>query len=416
MIQSSAVRHYLYFITLFSFPIPLYIFIEQILGRGYKSIIRRIWQAHIPTLMVALLLDIANVFPMSVSAFALSFLLMLGIFVAFPIATIAAYKGNFEARMLQAGLVALMLAGMHDTLVGLRVIPAWRWIFAWGVFAFIIILAYILERRFAQARRQLQEYSHTLEQKVEDRTQELIMQSKMASLGNLVAGIAHEMNNPVGVIHSAADITGRSVRRIKTLLQGDHDEEQLNQSFDLLEQNSGVITNATDRVAKIVQSLRSFARLDEALFQDADIHQNIDTTLTLLSHELRDKADIIKEYGDIPRIQCYPNELNQAFMNVLRNATQAIERQGTITIETYADKAQVYVKISDTGKGIPSEDLSQIFNPGFTTQSDGVGKGLGLSIVYNVVQKHQGDVKVDSDVGKGTEITIALPIEQPRRA
>jgi signal transduction histidine kinase len=231
-----------------------------------------------------------------------------------------------------------------------------------------------------------------------------------------VAGVAHEMNNPIGVIHSAADIIGRSVRKFKSLLQGDHDGEQINRFFNLLEKNSGSITAASDRVAKIVQSLRSFSRLDEALFQEVDIHENIDTTLTLLSHELIEKATVIKEYGEIPRIQCYPNELNQAFMNVLRNAAQAIEQQGTITIATYADETQVYVKVMDTGKGMPPEDLPQIFNPGFTTQSDGVGKGLGLSIVYNVVQKHHGEIKVDSEIGKGTEISIVLPIEQPRRA
>jgi signal transduction histidine kinase len=128
---------------------------------------------------------------------------------------------------------------------------------------------------------------------------------------------------------------------------------------------------------------------------------------------LRDKAKIIKQYGEIPLIQCYPNELNQAFMNLLRNAGQSIEQQGTITITTYADKTQVYVKISDTGKGIPSHDLPRIFNPGFTTQGAGVGKGLGLSIVYNIVQKHHGDIKVNSEAGKGTEVSIALPIEQP---
>ncbi len=168
------------------------------------------------------------------------------------------------------------------------------------------------------------------------------------------------------------------------------------------------------RMAKIVQSLRSFARLDEALFQEVDIHENIDTTLTLLSHELIEKADVIKEYGEIPRIQCYPNELNQAFMNVLQNAAQAIDQQETITITTYAGEIQIYVKITDTGKGIPTEDLSQIFDPGFTTQSDGVGKGLGLPIAYNIIQKHHGEIKADSIIGKGTEITIALPIKQPR--
>jgi signal transduction histidine kinase len=227
------------------------------------------------------------------------------------------------------------------------------------------------------------------------------------------------MNNPIGVIHSAADTANRGIHKIKNLLRNDqnldkssHDKEQLQQFFKLLETNHKIITTASDRTAKIVQSLRTFARLDEALFQKVDIHANIDTTLTLVYHELRDKATVIKEYGDIPRIQGYPGELNQVFMNLLRNAAQSIEQQGTITIATYADRTQVYVRISDTGRGIPPGDLPRIYDPGFTTQDVGVGKGLGLSIVYSIVQKHQGYINVDSEVGKGTEVTIALTIEQ----
>ncbi len=180
----------------------------------------------------------------------------------------------------------------------------------------------------------------------------------------------------------------------------------------MMETNNAMITTAGHRISKIVQSLKSFAGLDEALFQRVDIHDNLDTTLTLAYHELRDKAEIIKEYGDIPKIQCYSNELNQAFMNLLRNAGQAIEQQGTITITTYADDSQVYVRISDTGKGIPQEEIPKIFNPGFTNWDTGVGKGLGLAIVYNIMQKHNGGIEVDSKVGEGTAITINIPIEQ----
>jgi signal transduction histidine kinase len=124
---------------------------------------------------------------------------------------------------------------------------------------------------------------------------------------------------------------------------------------------------------------------------------------------LRDKATVIKKYGDIPRIQCYPNELNQVFMNLLMNAAQAMEKKGTIKTTTWADEEQVYVSISDTGKGIAAENLSKIFEPGFTSQGN-ISKGLGLSIVYNIIQKHHGGIKVESEVGKGTEFTIALPI------
>ncbi len=227
------------------------------------------------------------------------------------------------------------------------------------------------------------------------------------------------MNNPIGAIHSAADIATRGIRKIRSLLQKNqeldkpnHDEGQLQRSLNLLERNSKVITTASDRVAKIVQSLRAFARLDEAVFQKADLHENIDATLTLLQHELRDKAEVIKEYSEIPRIQCYPSELNQVWMNLLRNAIQAIEQKGTIKIATSTDETQVYVCISDTGKGIPPENRPKIFNPGFTTQESGVGIGLGLSTVYNIIQEHHGDIKVQSEIGKGTKFTVVLPIEQ----
>ena len=155
--------------------------------------------------------------------------------------------------------------------------------------------------------------------------------------------------------------------------------------------------------------------MDEALFQQVNIHDNIDTTLSLLYHELRDKATVIKEYGDIPLIQCYPNELNQAFMNLLVNAIQAIEEKGTITVATYADDTKVCVRISDTGRGIPTEDLPKIYDPGFTTKGAGVGKGLGLPIAYNIIQKHHGEIQTNSEVGKGTEVIISLPLEQTSR-
>jgi len=280
-----------------------------------------------------------------------------------------------------------------------------------------------LEQLVDERTEELREKNEELEQTLGElrATQhQLVMREKMASLGNLVAGVAHEMNNPIGAIHSSADVATRGIRKIKSLLQNDqtldkpnYEDRQLQRSLKLLEGNNQVITTASDRIAKIVQSLRAFARLDEAAFQKSDLHENVDATLTLLHHELRDKAEVIKEYGEIPDIHCYPSELNQVWMNLLRNAVQAIEEKGTIKIATSADEPHVYVRISDTGKGIPPENLKKIFDPGFTTQGGGVGTGLGLSIAYNiVVVKHHGDIKVHSKVGEGSEFIIALPIEQ----
>ena len=286
---------------------------------------------------------------------------------------------------------------------------------------------------------QVDELNISLEHKVEERTQELseknddlekalqqikavqgqlIMQEKMASLGNLVAGIAHEMNNPVGAINSSADTANRGLNQIKSLLQDDKTSnmavqrgDKLQRSLELLGGSNHVIMKASERISTIVQSLKTFARLDEAAFQEVNLHENIDTTLILMDHELKGKATVIKEYGEIPSIKCYPNELNQMFMNLFMNSVQAIDNRGTIKIATSADEEQVYVRIADTGKGIAPEALPKIFDPGFTSQ-DNVGKGLGLSIVYNIVQKHNGDVKVESEVDKGTEFAVALPINQ----
>ncbi len=363
---------------------------------------------------------------------------------------LAVYRKKDGAWIILTGFAIQIIFSFYDVFLDFRILaPVYNIQNAYfvGTFGLIICMSVYLARDFARTRKnleesnvRLEEYSRTLEEKVAERTRslaerneelqttlrkltetqaQLVQSGKMAALGNLVAGIAHEMNNPIGVIHSMADISNRGIRKMKGLLKNirdpgtsAQDEEQLKQSLDLLETNHQVIATASGRVANIVGSLRSFARLDEALFQRVDIHKNIDTTLTLIYHELRDKATVIKEYGEIPLIQCYPNELNQAFMNLLRNAIQAIEQQGTITIATYSDQTQVYVRISDTGKGIRQDDLPRIYDPGFTTQSGGVGKGLGLSIVYNIIQKHHGDIKVDSEVGKGTEVTISLPIEQ----
>jgi len=183
-------------------------------------------------------------------------------------------------------------------------------------------------------------------------------------------------------------------------------------TLKILEANNQVTTTTGDRIAKLVSSLKNFARLDEAEFPKTDIHEGIDSTLTLVHHELKNKVSVVKEYGEIPPVFCYSNQLNQVFMNLLVNAAQAIEDKGTIKIETCADDANVYIKISDTGKGIPPENLHRIFDPGFTTKSSGVGTGLGLSISYNIIQKHNGDIIIESEVGKGTQVVIILPIKQ----
>jgi signal transduction histidine kinase len=362
----------------------------------------------------------------------------------------AALRGNREARIITIGFAALTFFGIYDILGGVfELLPSRQNIFPWGMFFFIISLGFVLERRFhgyalelKKSNLKLREYSQTLELKVKQRTRDLesknkelantlrelektqnqlIMREKMASLGHLVAGVAHEVNNPIGAVHSAADVIKRCVEKIRKILRSSQslpevkDDEQLIESLQILEDNNKITATASDRIAKIVTSLRSFSRLDEAEYQKADIHEGLNSTLMLLEHEMRDRIAVGREYGEIPEIDCYPSQLNQVFMNVLKNAVQAIEERGQINVRTYLDDNKVVVEISDNGCGIPPEDLDRIFGPGFTTRGVGVGTGLGLSISYNIIQKHHGEIKVDSEVGKGSTFTIILPSNAARK-
>lgn len=236
---------------------------------------------------------------------------------------------------------------------------------------------------------------------------------KMASLGNLVAGLAHEINSPIGAINSAADTNNLCLKRIENIVKNRDitKNNDYQRALNILGDNIQITANAGERIAEIVKSLKNFARLDEAEFQQSDIHEGIDSTLTLLNRELKEKVTVIRDYGKIPKIFIYAGELNQVFMNILRNAIQAIENKGTIKIRTFAEKNSVCIQISDSGKGIPPENINRIFDPGFTTKGVGVGTGLALSICYQIIQKHMGEIRVESQLGKGTTFTIILPMD-----
>ncbi|MBD3376743.1 PAS domain S-box protein [candidate division KSB1 bacterium] len=244
---------------------------------------------------------------------------------------------------------------------------------------------------------------------------QLVQSEKMAALGSLVAGVAHEVNNPLGAVNSAADVISRCLIRAENLPDLAHhckemqDYDQLLNLLSIMDKNNKIIVSAGKRVAKIVKSLKNFARLDESDFQKANILDGLDNTLTLLHHEMKNKIEVVKKYKDIPQIHCYPNQLNQVFMNILVNAIQAIPDKGQIEIKTQNLKKRIKISISDTGKGIDPRHLSRIFDPGFTTKGVGVGTGLGLSICYQIVQDHNGELKVDSKPGQGTTFTIYLP-------
>jgi len=278
----------------------------------------------------------------------------------------------------------------------------------------IALVRDITEREQAEKelRKSYDQLNETL-QKLKSTQAQLVQSEKMASLGNLVAGIAHEVNSPIGVISSAVDINSIGLKKIENIVKDSDikEDDDLQQTISILRDNNQVVATASDRIAEIVKSLKNFARLDEAKFQQSDIHEGLENTLTLLNHELKEKVTVVRNYSEVPKIFCYPNELNQVFMKILRNASQAIENKGTIKIKTVAEKNSVCIQISDTGKGIRAENINKIFDPGFTTKGVGVGTGLALSICYQIVQKHKGEIKVESQLGEGSTFTIVFPMD-----
>jgi signal transduction histidine kinase len=171
---------------------------------------------------------------------------------------------------------------------------------------------------------------------------------------------------------------------------------------------------AMTRMIKLVGSLRSFGRPDRADRDIVDLHEGLESTLAILAHQLRERVTVEKDYGELPRIECYPNQLNQIWMNLLVNAAQAISGAGTVTIRTRADDHQVRVEIQDTGVGIPAENLQRIFEPGFTTKDGRIGMGLGLLIVDQIIRRHHGRITVKSQAGVGSTFTVQLPTRLPR--
>jgi signal transduction histidine kinase len=240
-------------------------------------------------------------------------------------------------------------------------------------------------------------------------TGRLIQAEKMAVLGLLVAGVAHEINTPMGAIHSNNDIMIRAVNKIEKALGPAADPEAA-RLLGILKEVCRNNEMATERIMHIVRSLKNFARLDEAERKSADIHEGIESTLMLLQHQLKTRIRIEKDFGDVPMIECHPNQLNQVFMNILVNSVQAIPNRGTIRIRTWKEDQVVKIAISDTGCGIPEEHLSKVFDPGFTTKGVGMGTGLGLSICYRIVRDHGGTIDVESSVA-GTTFTITLPVK-----
>ena len=295
-----------------------------------------------------------------------------------------------------------------------------------------------LEERVLERTADLQRANATLQtekarqeeliNKLGEAQSQLLQSEKMASIGVLAAGVAHEINNPVGFVNSNLGTLQRYSQNMFSLLDAYEAREaslspaerqainQLKEEVDaayLREDFGNLLAESLeglDRVKRIVKDMKDFSHVDGGGLQHANLENGLDSTLNVVWNEIKYKAEVIKEYGLIPSIECFPSQLNQVFMNLLINAAHAIEERGCITVRTGHDEKHVWIEVEDTGKGIAPGHLSRIFEPFFTTKPVGQGTGLGLSLSYGIVQKHGGLIEVRSEQGTGTVFKVVLPL------
>ena len=299
----------------------------------------------------------------------------------------------------------------------------------------------------AESFQTIEELSRSLEDKVRVRTEQLrtaheevqaayrelqvtqmqlIQREKMASVGQLVAGVAHELNNPIGFVYSNVTTLEDFVRRLRAMLeayraaplaeddrarlQAEWDSRKVDYALKYLDSMIQGIREGAERARKIVRDLRVFARTQDDVWQSVDIHEEIESSLTLLNHLVKDRVEVHRKYGDLPAVECIRSQMDQVFLNLLANAAQAIPGSGAITIETRRDGPTAVIGIADTGPGIPPQIMGRLFDPFFTTKPVGEGTGLGLSISYEIVKKHGGEIRAESPAEGGAIFTVRIPL------
>jgi hypothetical protein len=297
----------------------------------------------------------------------------------------------------------------------------------------------MLEKKVGERTHELKVSNNELNKamkELKEAESQLVESEKMASLGQLTAGIAHEINNPINFVTSNVKPLNRDVKILletvdimeNMLLEKAPEQHKMalkykeEIDYDYLKLEIGQlldgISDGASRTAEIVKGLRIFSRLDEDDLKKADINEGMDSTLIITNNMLNNHISIQKKYGNLPLIECYPGKLNQVFLNIISNGIYAIQKKfgdsdgGVLSITTYHDQTHVYIKIADNGTGMDEPTKKRLFEPFFTTKDVGEGTGLGLSIAYNTINKHNGQILIESQLGTGTEFIIKLPLVQ----
>lgn len=289
-----------------------------------------------------------------------------------------------------------------------------------------------------QVKKNSNELSHAYRELKASQAQ-LVQSEKMASLGQMVAGVAHEINTPLGYVKNNVEIVQEFIVQLQqmntshrelvdVILSPDSNDIAIAEKLaelddlqneiqpDLLFEDMAAIFNDTgyglEQINELVMGLKNFSRLDQAMTDSVQINECINSSLLIAKSNLKNRIEVIKQLGDIPKIACAPSQINQVLLNLFTNASQAIEGEGKILVKTWADESNVYISVQDSGKGMPPEVVAKIFDPFFTTKPVGEGTGLGLSISFQIIEQHGGRIRVASEVGRGTRFGISLPRQQ----
>ncbi|MFQ5569693.1 MAG: ATP-binding protein [Rhodothermales bacterium] len=449
------------------FPVGILGFFEQMIGAGFKAVIRRLWQGHLLFFLVAMVLDVMNVVPI----FFLTpffFALLTASLLALIITVVPAIRGGKpEARIFGIGLFIVVVLGLHDTLLmGFRVVSDAPALAPWGVLIFMLFLGYLVERRFTDntrqlevyareleaANTQLEAYSGTLEQRVEARTHELkeknheladtlqrlqktqdqlIQSKKLASLGQLTAGIAHEIKNPLNFVNNFAQLSTELAGDLHREIEANRDKTVAEVAADLedllndLRINAERINKHGKRADGIVRSMLEHSRGTPGPRRATDVNTLLEEYVNLAYHGMRARhvnfsTTIERVYDEaVGEIEIVPQDIGRVFLNLLNNAFYAVHERAKeagqaykpmVSVRTRKSARAVEIEVQDNGSGIPEAMQDRVFEPFFTTKPAGSGTGLGLSISYEIVTRgHGGTLGVKSREGEGTVFTITLP-------